>query len=137
MQDINTDESWFSVLFSFQKHSRFGSSCSIFSSEDEDVPSKLSGFLAFYKFSPVGAINLVGLIQESTSLSFKPANPETFWHSSSITQVDLASKNLQFKLTWQLKCLLEENSWVLSHSHNDFARISNRVKEPVYEHFWE
>lgn len=130
LSNLDLDASWFSVLYSFHKIHNVANHLSIFS-EDPSVPQRLSSFLATYKFSENGQIELKSLVQEDT------APQDAFWHTSDKSE-QLASKNLQFKLCQSLSTHILQNcdhSWVLEDVHGDFSRFMNRVKEP-HQFLW-
>ena len=90
VKDIDTENSWFSISYSFFKHSKLANTFSIFSDEvNESIPNKLSGFLAFYKFTKEGEIELYGLLQESTFHHFNQTNDsqQEFWHGTSQQEI--------------------------------------------------
>jgi hypothetical protein len=98
LQRIDTESSWFSIIFSFQKNSRVSGADSIFSEDNEpsDVPNRLSGFLAFFKFTPDFDIDLVGIYQESTFQYFNQLTETSFsfWHGKQESPTSFNSSHL-------------------------------------------
>lgn len=128
LRDLDLENSWFAILYQFHRLTRLN--CE----EDEAGRPKVQSFLAYYKINQRHEIEISGLIQESSALLTGDNSRQAFWHQSSHASNPLDainSKNLEFKLAYQLKTAIEDlgrDETYLLETHGDFMRIWNRKK---------
>ena len=128
LRDLDLENSWFAILYQFHRLTRLN--CE----EDEAGRPKVQSFLAYYKINQRHEIEISGLIQESSALLTGDNSHEAFWHQSfhATNALDaINSKNLEFKLAYQLKTAVEDlgrDETYLLETHGDFMRIWNRKK---------
>ena len=97
--------------------------------------------MTYYKITSNYEIEVLGMIQESSTLLTGKDDQKAFWHNPTTPcALDfINSKNLEFKLAYQLTIFIEDlgrDKTFLNESHGDFMKIWNRKKIEFNQFLW-